>query len=107
VIPSPWYALLLAAAAWRTYHLLAFDDILNAPRNILAGLPSNWKEGDPKGRYRTGVQDFLECPFCLGFWVGLAWWGFWYWQPHWTAVAAVPFAISAGVVALQHYLTSD
>lgn len=107
MIPSAFATLLLSVAAWRTFHLLAFDDILNAPRNILAGLPSNWKQGDPKQKYREGFQDFLECPFCFGFWIALGWWGAWAIWPHWTLVASIPFVLSAGLVAAQKYLTSD
>lgn len=102
MIPSLYALLLLAVAAWRVFHLLAYDDILNPIRNRVVGLPANAK--DFKGGSES-LADFIECPFCLGFWVGLGWWGAWALWPHWTLVAAVPFVISAGVVAAQKYLT--
>jgi hypothetical protein len=107
MIPSGWHAILLALAAWRTFHLLAFDDILQAPRRFLVRLPLDWKEGDsiPK-MYREKLKDFIECPFCLGFWIAGAWWLTWYVWPHGTLIASVPFALSAGVVAAQRYLSS-
>ena len=104
MIPSVYVLVLLAVAAWRTFHLLAYDDILNPIRNRLVGLPAN--ATTRKGGVEK-LMDFIECPFCLGFWVGIAWWGAWAIWPHWTLVAAVPFVISAIVVGAQKYLTSD
>jgi hypothetical protein len=84
-IPSWWTFLLLALAAWRIWRLLAYDTILDPIRTRLV---------------RTEKQEtFLQCPFCVGFWVALAWWVLWCAWPHWTLVVAVPFALSA-VVAL-------
>lgn len=74
-----WYALLLLSlAAFRSWRLIAVDTILDKPR---ARLPQPW-------------QEFLECPWCTGFWVGLAWWGAYQATPHWTLVASVPLAVS-------------
>ncbi len=107
-IPS-WYGLiLLILAAWRTFQLLAEDTILERPRRYVTGLPQRWKDGDalPKG-YREYIAVFLECPYCAGFWIALAWWGAFQLWEHATLVVAVPLAISAGVVAGAKVLSSD
>lgn len=100
MIPDWWEALLLFVAAWRMWHLLAKDDILDRPRNWLVGVQSGkWK--------REGLADWLECPFCSGWWVALGWWGAWLIWPHGTLVATVPFVLGAGVIASQKFLTSE
>ena len=75
-VPDWWEAALLGFAAWRIFHLLAYDDILDRPRRYVTRLVPTWeKEGDATGdRYREGLGGFIECPFCLGFWVALAHW---------------------------------
>ena len=93
-----WYALLLlAAAAYRTWTLLAKDDILNRPRRYVTRLGDKWrKDGDPlPAGYRLGLANFLDCPWCLGAWTAFAWWGAWQAWPHVTIVASAPLAISA------------
>ncbi len=89
-----WYALaLLAAAAFRTWWLLAQDTILDKPRErVVRALP--------KG------EEWLLCPWCAGAWISVAWWLAWVAWPHWTLVVAVPFAISA-VVGIVGSLTAD
>lgn len=108
-IPN-WYALaLLALAAWRVFHLIAHDDILDRPRRYVTRLNKSWKqEGDATGeKYREGLASFIVCPFCLGFWVALAWWAAWLVFPTETLFVAVPFVLSAGVVAAQRVLSSE
>lgn len=108
-VPS-WYEIaLLSLAAWRIFQLIAFDSILDQPRRYVTRLGKKWeKEGDviPK-EYREKWALFLTCPYCLGFWIGLAWWGAWQVWPHGTIVAAVPWIISAGVVAGHKLLSSE
>jgi hypothetical protein len=91
-----WYALaLLALAAWRIFRLLAEDTILDRPRDRLtARLGDKW-------------ELFITCPFCAGFWISLAWWLVWEAWPHWTLVAATPFAISAVVGMIASVLDSE
>lgn len=97
-VPDWWTLALLGLAAFRIYRLFAKDTILDTPRGWLVGLPPDWEEGRPvPSGYREKVADFLVCPWCLGFWVALAWWGAWQLWPHGTLVAAAPFAISAAV----------
>ncbi len=84
---GPWSFALVALAAWRTFHLLAWDSILTRPRNWF---------------YSGGNRDgFVECVFCFGFWTGLAWVAAFWLEPHWTVIVAVPFAVSAAVALVQ------
>ncbi len=89
-----WYALLLlAAAAFRTWWLLAQDTILDRPRARFV----RWL---PKG------EEFITCPWCAGFWISILWWLAWVAWPHWTLVIAVPLAISA-LVGIVGSLTAS
>lgn len=98
-IPSWYEAILLGLAAWRTWRLLAEDDILDRPRRYVTRLGSKWKEGDtPPKAYRYKLAEFLTCPYCAGWWVALVWWGFFEWSQRYTLIAAVPFVLSSLVV---------
>lgn len=104
-----WYTLtLLSLAAFRTWRLLAEDDILDRPRRYITKLGKKWeKDGDVLPiDYRMGLAQFISCSWCLGFYVGLAWWGTWQTWPHGTSVAAVVFAISA-LIPLAERVTSS
>ena len=108
-IPDWYEAALLALAAWRIFQLIAFDSILDGPRRYVTRLGKQWeKEGDavPK-EYREKWGLFLTCPYCLGFWITLAWWGAWQIWPHGTLVAAALFALHAGMVAGHKLLSSE
>lgn len=98
-VPDWWAFLLLALAAYRVWRLLAEDAILDRPRRKLTRLGSAWqKEGDPVPEgYRAEWAKFLLCPWCLGFWVSLAWWAAWQASEKWALVACTPFALSAAV----------
>jgi Protein of unknown function (DUF1360) len=98
-----WYALLLLSfAAFRTWKLLADDTILDKPRAWFVYGFRKWK-GNGTAQY---VDDFITCPWCLGFWVALGWWGAFEAWPHGTTIAAVPFAIAA-IVGLVAGLLAD
>ena len=106
-VPDWWEALLLAAAAWRVFYLLAFDDIVDRPRRYVTRTPKSWKEGDSApSTYLAWLGEFIECPYCLGLWVALAWWGAWQVWPSETLIAAVPLMLSAAVVAAHKALAS-
>ncbi len=108
-VPGWWEATLLALAAWRVFHLLAHDDILDTPRRRILRLSEGWqREGDATGEnYREKWALFLTCPYCAGFWIALAWWGAWQIWPHGTLIAATPFVLNAGVIAAQRVLSSE
>jgi len=107
-IPNWWQFLLLGVASWRTFQLLAVDDILERPRRWLLHLDRDWKVGDPiRIDYRLKWAIFLNCPYCFGFWVAVAWWAFWQFSEHWSLVIATPFALSVVVVAGAKLLAPD
>lgn len=107
-VPDWWEALLLALAAWRMWYLVAEDDLTERPRRYVTRLDPRWeKEGDPTGdEYRVALGNFLGCPYCLGAWLALAWWGAWQIWPQETLVTATPFVLSALVVGAHKYLSS-
>jgi Protein of unknown function (DUF1360) len=104
-----WYELLiLAIAAWRTFQLVAEDDILDAPRRKLLRLGDWEKDGDDvPDDYRTNWGAFLTCPYCAGFWISLLWFLAWLAFGDWALVAGMPFVINAGVVAGHKTLGSE
>lgn len=89
LVPGWWPFVLLALAAWRTWRLLAEDVILDLPRAELLG------------RAPDKLVDMWLCPWCLGWWVTLAWWGAWLAWPHATLIAATPFALNAAWARLH------
>lgn len=87
-VPSWWEATLLALAAYRVWRLVAVDDLLEP-----------WR-GRVLDRTPTKLDDFVNCPWCLGAWLSVAWWGVWEAWPHATLVAASPWAIAAAVAII-------
>jgi len=85
---------LLALAAWRVWHLIALDDLTDRPRRYVTG-------------GRDKLLDFIECPFCLGFWIALAWVCMYAITPGGATWAALPFALNTVVIALNHWLSSE
>ncbi len=100
-IPGVWAFVLIAAASYRLWRLLAEDEILDRPRRKLLRLGS-WQEPEqPPSGYRAKVGEFLTCPWCLGWWIALVWWAAWIAWEEWAVVVAVPFALSAAVAFLN------
>lgn len=97
VIPSPWQFVLLALAVYRLWRLAAIDDIPPLPhwRNRAVGATQtaagNWEFDRPT------LAHLLQCAWCLGFHLSWSAWVLFWWQPHWTLVAATPFALSTVV----------
>jgi hypothetical protein len=82
VTPTPWEFLLLTLAAYRVWRLIAVDDIAEPIRAKIK--PDGWWAA------------LVECPWCAGAWISLAWVAAWWaWED--TVVVAVPFAVSAAV----------
>jgi len=103
-IPNCFEFALLAVAAWRTFQLLAEDDILDRPRRWVLRL-GDWqppapgqREQPPPDDYRTYWGAFLTCPYCAGFWISLIWYLAWLAFGDWTVIVGLPLAINAGVV---------
>jgi hypothetical protein len=92
---ADWYQLLLLGfASWRTWCLLSSDTVLDAPRRYVT---TRWK----------WTEEFLECPYCLGFWVALGWWGSFLIWPHAVTALAVVATVAALVPIIQNRLASD
>lgn len=53
---------------------------------------------------RPLLEEFLSCPFCLGFWVSLVVYGCWLAAARPTLYAVTPFAISGAVGLLAKNL---
>jgi hypothetical protein len=87
-VPDPWSFVLLALAGWRVWKLIGDDVALDRPRYWVR----NRLKPAARGLY---WYEFLACPHCLGFWVGVAWWAAWLIFPTGTLIVAVPFAIGA------------
>jgi Protein of unknown function (DUF1360) len=93
-VPGWWGVALLSGAAYRTWHLVALDTIVEPLRRRVFRIDSG---GEPGEGYRATLDDFVGCPWCSGFWLAVAWWTAWQVWPHATLVVAVPFAVSAVV----------
>lgn len=85
----------MGLAAWRVWHLIAKDDITERPRVwALERLDDKW-------------DDFIECPFCAGFWISLGWVGAYVLWPEGAVWAALPFALNSVVVVVNYWLSKD
>ena len=102
-IPN-WYALaLLSLASWRTFQLLAWDDIADPLRRRVTRLGNDWNEpGDPvPDDYRYSWAKFIECPYCFGFWISVAWYLAWLIAGIGALVLSVPLAISTVLIGIE------
>jgi len=104
LIPTWWELLLAALAVYRLWRLLAEDDILEPVRRKVLryvgwqGPRPGYPKGDPlPDEYRGRWAEFLTCPWCAGFWIGVLAWVFWLLFPSLALVVATPFALSAAV----------
>lgn len=97
-IPGWWEFVLMTLGAFRVWRLLGVDTVLDLPRRWVTGLGRDWTPDDPvPPSYRWHLAEWVGCPWCLGFWVALAWWGAWLAYPDWAVGLAVPWALSAAV----------
>jgi hypothetical protein len=98
-----WYELiLLSLAAWRVFQLIALDDITDGLRRYVTRVSKTTNKAE-----RETLLLFIECPYCAGFWIALGWWVAFQIHEFGTLVAAVPFALSAGVIAGARLLSSE
>lgn len=98
-VPGPYAALLLGLAAFRVWHLLAEDTVFDGVRRRVFRL-YDWTDGPFPAGYRSGLDDFVGCPWCAGFWVAVVFWLAWVVWPDGALVVAVPLALSAVVGVL-------
>lgn len=99
-IPTWWEAVLLAGGSFRLWRLLAADTLLDWPRDWITGRDL-W---EVDGKYRQGLDIWLHCPWCSGFWITLGMWGAWLLWPIGTVVVCVPLALSAAVAITAKHL---
>lgn len=100
MLPSWWQFLILLMAVFRIFHLLCCDTILNRPREKLIRRAQH----KVPGKYRKEVDIFIHCPWCLGWWISLAFavcFEFW---PHATLLFAFPWALSLAVALSVKFL---
>ena len=102
-VPS-WYVLVvLALAAFRLTRLIGWDDFPPIRRirwlllKTTVDRTMTSTAAAENGRYRHGrptLAAFVECPYCLGFWIALAAYLFWQVWPDGTMIVLFPFALS-------------
>jgi hypothetical protein len=80
--------IVLVLAIVRLHRLIAYDEITKPLRD-------SWISTHER------VQYWVECPWCLGFWLTLAVLSGWSWRGHWLLVFSIPLAVSelVGIIA--------
>lgn len=109
MIPAPWVALVLLLGAFRLTRLAGWDDLppIARLRARLTGQAVRYTPTESRGAIfsyrRPLLAHFLECPYCVGFWISAAVYAAWWITPWWTVTVLAPFALSAavGIVARQ------
>jgi Protein of unknown function (DUF1360) len=104
-IPELWTFALLALAAFRLTRLIGWDVVTRPLREPLTGRQESGSakqaRDSHKGRrmqwHQEKLDDFIDCPFCVGFWTCVAVWVLWDAWPRWITFLAVPWALSAVV----------
>jgi len=101
-VPGGWETLLLALAAYRVTRLIGWDTLTERLRNwlmvrkVVASVEGREGESRRVVVMRSPLlSKLINCPWCLGWWISLAWWAAWIAWPAGTLVAATPFAIAA------------
>lgn len=116
MIPGWWQAVVLGLAAYRVARLVGWDDLPPVEKarawvtgetvqyvgdvNSMQGVSTD----KPTTSYvfrRPVLAHFLHCAFCTGFWIALAEYLAWTWEPSWTLRVMFPWALAAvpGLVA--------
>ena len=103
MIPSLYAFALLALAAFRSWVLLARDDITKNLRQWMF-----LRTGGVVNAARSAFWwEFVQCPWCFGFWIAIAWYIAWLIWATGALVLAVPFALSAVVALIEEHRDSD
>lgn len=110
-VPDWWEFVLLFAAAWRTFQLIARDDILDRPRAWALGY-TGWQGGKapPPPTFRAKWSEFITCPYCAGFWISGVWLAGYEITVEWLGffgTAATWFAMSAALISIDKFAASD
>lgn len=110
MIPHPLPLLVLALAGYRLMRLAGWDtfplavktrdwltgaqEFRSGTTNAMLGQTADQPEIEIRHK-RPALAHFIACPFCLGFWLNLAVYLAWIFEPRWTLYAAAPLALSA------------
>lgn len=103
MIPSAWTGLVMALGVYRICRLIGWDDLppVVRVRAMATGETVYYDPTKGKGeirRYdRPLLEHFITCPFCLGFWLSLAAYLAWVFEPRWTLYFLAPWALAAAV----------
>lgn len=103
MIPTPWAAVVLALGAYRLTRLIGWDDLPPIARLRARVTGERQHMNSTVNRElittyrRPTLEHFLSCPFCQGFWVSLAAYLVWRFEPTGTLYFLAPFALSAAV----------
>lgn len=118
MIPSPWIAFVLGLAAFRLTRLIGWDDlpiVVRARRwatgehttssgSINASMRLSTEEMVHSTAYRRPLlADMLACPWCLGWWVSLALYAAWVFEPTWTLYCAAPLALNVFIAVFARF----
>lgn len=110
-VPGGWETVLLALAAFRLTRFIGWDSLTEGLRDRYMVTTVVAKAEDRSGNERRLVvkragmiAKMIECPWCIGWWMALAWWGAWLAWPEATLIAATPWALSALVGLLAKNL---
>lgn len=106
-IPSWLDCLVLALGVFRLTRLVGWDEfppVARARDRWLDKRITRRLTGDDLPAYTFGrpvLAAMVQCPYCLGFWIGLAVWLLWLVVPTVVLFALAPFALNAlvGIVA--------
>jgi hypothetical protein len=107
LVPEPFEFLLLALGGFRVVRLISADTITEKFREWLTGwddeeAPTISDEQRAKhSRLRVYVSTLIRCPWCVGFYLAMGFYGLWLVLPSAVLVACVPLALSAlfGLIA--------
>lgn len=104
MIPSPWVAVVLALGVFRICRFVGWDEFppVRRLRARLTGErayrnPTENRDAEILRYDRPTLEHFITCPFCLGFWLSVAAFLAWRFEPTWTVYALAPWALSGAV----------
>jgi hypothetical protein len=97
---------ILVLATYRIVRLIGWDEFPPVARvrdrllqvTVDRSMTERHPQGQPPRRAgRPGWQQFVECPYCSGFWIGLLILAVYWAAGDWTLVVLAPFALNGAV----------
>lgn len=103
-LPDPYVAVVMALGVFRLTRLVGWDAFPPAERLrhrlLRTTVDRSLTQRQETRVYRYGrptLAAAIQCPYCGGFWIGLATWGLWLVFPTLTVWLLAPFALNAVV----------